>query len=309
MVLPLIVAPVVGVVVLVAVASRPTAGRLLLRWPGRRPLPGSARRARRSRRSRSLRSSPSRWCGSPSRTFRSPTSRWSSPPFAPSASGTSRPSGRRWCSPSSSRSCSTPSRRHGARPIAVGFFALFLGFQCFAARRHALDYNNDLAFWDATRKAVPRSAKAHLNYSVMLGARGDLEGRLASNDVAMHLAPQWPMASVYEGDTLCRLHRPEEAMPHYLRGFELGPNDLSLIALGLQCLWDEHAHQRGRRPGAHRAAGPGRQVPGLVAEVPGGRHRRERRGVPGRQPQVPAARLQRRPEEGRVKGGPDHVPR
>jgi len=87
---------------------------------------------------------------------------------------------------------------------------------------------------------VPYSAKAHLNYSVMLGARGDLEGRLASNDVAMHLAPQWPMASVYEGDTLCRLHRPQEALPHYLRGFELGPNDLSLIALGLQCLWDEH---------------------------------------------------------------------
>ena len=130
-------------------------------------------------------------------------------------------------------------RRVGATPAAAGLFALFLGFQCFAARRHALDYNNDLDFWNATRKAVPRSAKAHLNYSVMLGARGDLEGRLVSNDVAMHLAPQWPMASVYEGDTLCRLHKPAEAMPHYLRGFELGPNDLSLIALGLQCLWDE----------------------------------------------------------------------
>jgi hypothetical protein len=130
-------------------------------------------------------------------------------------------------------------RRTGATPAAAGLFVLFLGFQCIAARRHALDYNNDLDFWNATRKAVPRSAKAHLNYSVMLGARGDLEGRLASNDVAMRLAPKWPMASVYEGDTLCRLHRPAEAMPHYLRGFELGPNDLSLIALGLQCLWDE----------------------------------------------------------------------
>jgi hypothetical protein len=132
------------------------------------------------------------------------------------------------------------SRRFAAGPAAVGFFVLFLGFQCYAARRHALDYNSDLDFWNATRKAVPYSAKAHLNYSVMLGARGDLQGRLVSNDVAMHLAPQWPMASVYEGDTLCRLHRPEEAMPHYLRGFELGPNDLGLIALGLQCLWDEH---------------------------------------------------------------------
>ena len=109
----------------------------------------------------------------------------------------------------------------------------------FAARRHANDYTDDLTFWDATRKAVPRSAKAHLNYSVMQGARGDLEGRLASNEVALELAPKWPMASVYLGDTLCRLHRAPEAWPHYARGFELAPNDMNLIALGLQCLWDE----------------------------------------------------------------------
>ncbi len=131
-------------------------------------------------------------------------------------------------------------RRVRAVPAAIGVIALFLGFQCFAARRHALDYNNDLDFWNATRHAVPRSAKAHLNYSVMLGARGDLEGRLVSNTVALKLAPEWPMASVYQGDTLCRLHRAPEAVPHYLAGFDLGPNDMNLIALGLQCLWDEH---------------------------------------------------------------------
>jgi len=130
-------------------------------------------------------------------------------------------------------------RRMRIFPVAAGAIALFLGFQCFAARRHALDYKNDLAFWDATRKAVPNSAKAHLNYSVMLGARGDLPGRLASNTTALRLAPQWPMASVYMGDTLCRMHRAPDALPHYVRGFSLGPNDLSLVALGLQCMWDE----------------------------------------------------------------------
>lgn len=119
-----------------------------------------------------------------------------------------------------------------------GTMAFFL-FQGIAARRHANDYNDDLSFWDATRKAVPRSAKAHLNYSVMKGARGDLEARLASNATALELAPQWPMASVYYADTLCRLHRAEEAWPHYKKGFELAPNDVNLIALGVQCLWDE----------------------------------------------------------------------
>jgi hypothetical protein len=130
-------------------------------------------------------------------------------------------------------------RAKGLLPVGIAAVAIFVGFQCFAARRHAFDYTNDLTFWDATRKAVPRSAKAHLNYSVMLGARGDLHGRLASNAVALELAPKWPMASVYMGDTLCRMHRAPEAVPHYLNGFAIGSNEMSLVALGLQCLWDE----------------------------------------------------------------------
>lgn len=124
-------------------------------------------------------------------------------------------------------------------PWGAGVVCAFLGFQAFAGRWHALDYTDDLYFWRATHKAVPRSAKAQLNYSVMLGARGQLEERLKINAEAMRLAPKWPMAHVYYGDTLCRLKRAEQAWPHYMRGFELAPNDLNLIALGLQCAWEE----------------------------------------------------------------------
>ncbi len=126
---------------------------------------------------------------------------------------------------------------------AVAFFAGYLGWLGFAARRHANDYKDDLVFWKATREAVPRSAKAHLNYSVMLGARSDLKGRLEANEIAYELAPEWPMASVYLGDTLCRLDRPEEAMPHYLEGFDKGANDVNLVSLGIQCLWDKNIMQ------------------------------------------------------------------
>jgi hypothetical protein len=131
------------------------------------------------------------------------------------------------------------SRAPATRILAVAAVALFIGVQCTKARLHALDYQNDLTFWEATRRAVPRSAKAHLNYSVMLGARGDLPRRLESNAIALQLAPKWPMANVYMGDTLCRMHRAVEALPHYLHGFSLGPADMGLVALGLQCLWDE----------------------------------------------------------------------
>ncbi len=120
-------------------------------------------------------------------------------------------------------------------------FAAFMLSQSVLARRHANDYTDDLVFWDATRHAVPRSAKAHLNYSVMQGARGNLEARLVANRTALELAPKWPMANVYLGDTLCRLHRAQEAWPYYKKGFELGPSEQALIGLGLQCLWDEHA--------------------------------------------------------------------
>jgi hypothetical protein len=125
------------------------------------------------------------------------------------------------------------------RQGVIALIVVFYVVQGICARCHANDYTDDLTFWDATRKAVPRSAKAHLNYSVMKGARGDLEGRRAANEVALRLAPEWPMASIYLGDTLCRLHRAPEAWPHYKRGFELAPNDVNLVALALQCLWDE----------------------------------------------------------------------
>jgi hypothetical protein len=135
--------------------------------------------------------------------------------------------------------------RHVGRPDLAPapwlLFATFILCQAVFARRHANDYTDDLVFWDATRHAVPRSAKAHLNYSVMQGARGNLEARLEANRTALDLAPDWPMANVYLGDTLCRLHRATEAWPHYKHGFELGSNEQALVALAVQCLWDEHA--------------------------------------------------------------------
>jgi tetratricopeptide (TPR) repeat protein len=129
---------------------------------------------------------------------------------------------------------------HG-RNVVLALVAAFFGFQALRARQHALDYNSDLDFWEATRRAAPNSAKAHLNYSVMVGARGRLEERLQISRRALDLAPRWPMAHVYLADTLCRLRRADEAWPHYERGFTLAPNDPNLIALGLQCLWDEKA--------------------------------------------------------------------
>jgi hypothetical protein len=143
------------------------------------------------------------------------------------------------------------SRRERFGALILG---AFFGVQAFQARSHALDYMDDLSFWDATRRAVPLSAKAQLNYSVMLGARGQLQERLKYNGVAKDLAPKWPMAHIYYGDTLCRLAgrpesgppdaaarlaRAERAVPHYLQGFQLAPNDPNLISLALQCMWEE----------------------------------------------------------------------
>jgi protein O-mannosyl-transferase len=140
--------------------------------------------------------------------------------------------------------------------IGAALLGAFFGVQAFQARAHALDYMDDLSFWDATRRAVPLSAKAQLNYSVMLGARGQLQERLRINAIAKQLAPDWAMGHIYYGDTLCRLAnvadppstkpdpakrlaRAERAVPHYLKGFALGPNDPNLIALAMQCMWEE----------------------------------------------------------------------
>ena len=124
------------------------------------------------------------------------------------------------------------------KKIAVVVVTAWFAFQSFQARLHACDYSDDLAFWQAAARAVPRSAKAHLNYAVMLGTRNRMQERLREGAIAQRLAPKWPMAHVYQGDTLCRMKRYDEAFPEYARGFKLGENEPNLIALGLQCLWD-----------------------------------------------------------------------
>ena len=130
--------------------------------------------------------------------------------------------------------------RRGKPWIAPALLVPFFLLQGVQAYRHATDYRSDVDFWRATKDAVPRSAKAHLNYSVMKGARGDLQTRLDESRIAMELAPRWAMAHVYTGDTLCRMHKAPEAWEDYRVGFDLGPNDQSLIALALQCLYDEN---------------------------------------------------------------------
>ncbi len=132
-------------------------------------------------------------------------------------------------------------KRRGKGFVAPAIVVPFVLFQCVAAYGHAMDYRSDVDFWRATKDAVPRSAKAHLNYSVMKGARKDLDTRLAESKIALTLAPNWAMAHVYTGDTLCRMHQVAEAWPYYRTGFEKGPNDQSLISLALQCLYDENA--------------------------------------------------------------------
>jgi hypothetical protein len=127
----------------------------------------------------------------------------------------------------------------------------FLGFQGTRSRMHASHFKDDLAFWRAAASAVPNSAKAHLNYSVMLGARSAelwgwtavqaQEARLIENVRAAELAPQWDMAFIYVGDTLCQLNRMDEAWGWYVKGFRIGPQNSGLIALALQCLSDHNA--------------------------------------------------------------------
>ena len=128
-------------------------------------------------------------------------------------------------------------RRKGAL-VAAAVPAIFLLFQGGRALVHSFDYRDDLTFWRSTKEAVPNSAKAHLNYSVMIGARGGMTERLAESVIAKQLAPRWAMAHIYTGDVLCRMARAGEAWPHYAEGFKLGPNDKGLIALALQCLFD-----------------------------------------------------------------------
>jgi hypothetical protein len=127
----------------------------------------------------------------------------------------------------------------------------YLCGQSICARSHANDFNDDLSFWESAAHSVPMNAKAHLNYSVMLGARAQeyrgmthtqaQEARLVENIRATELAPDWDMALVYVGDTLCQLDRMDEAWTWYVRGFRAAPANTGLMALALDCMSSKNA--------------------------------------------------------------------
>lgn len=160
------------------------------------------------------------------------------------------------------------SSRGFPRFSALAGLGAVLTLHASVARVHANDYRDDLAFWRATSKTSTKSAKAHLNLGVMLGARGDREGRLRSTRRAVELAPLWPMGRIYLGDILCRMKRVDEAWPEYEKGLSLGPNQKSLVALALQCLWDQHAYEKHEeRLSALADEHPGSWLAYLVAET------------------------------------------
>lgn len=129
-----------------------------------------------------------------------------------------------------------------ARSMGLGYL-IFLGV---AGRTHAFSYRDDLAFWSAAAHAPHPSAKSYLNLGIMLGARGDLEGRLFWTKRALDLAPDWSMAHVYLGDVWCRKRDLRAAEAPYLLGLKLAINNKDLTALALQCIWDSGSYSHYR---------------------------------------------------------------
>ncbi len=136
-----------------------------------------------------------------------------------------------------SRSTGLPNRSFG---VALGLYVLTTGV---LGRLHANDYASDLDFWRATAHVDRPSAKSILNLGIMVGARGDLEQRLRLTRRAAELAPQWPMAHVYLGDTLCRMGELDAAKSPYLRGLSAAPNSKALTSLAVQCIWDHGVYE------------------------------------------------------------------
>jgi hypothetical protein len=129
-----------------------------------------------------------------------------------------------------------------ARVIARSAAAVYLMSLGAAGRVHALSYRDDLAFWSAAAHAPRPSAKSYLNLGIMLGARGDLEGRLFWTKRALVLAPDWSMAHVYLGDVWCRKRDLRSAEGPYLAGLALALNNKDLTALALQCIWESGSY-------------------------------------------------------------------
>lgn len=141
----------------------------------------------------------------------------------------------------------------GISSVVPLLVAALICAQAVRARASALRYKDDLAFWRATSRAEPSSAKSHLNYGLMLGARGNERARLRETRRAVELAPNWPMGRLYLADTHCRRKELAQATPHYLWALSRVPQSLAQSALALQCLYEQGGYAE-LRPALHRLA-------------------------------------------------------
>lgn len=169
-------------------------------------------------------------------------------------------------SPGSSASWGSPSSwRSALVPLLV---TAFVSAQAVRARVSALRYQDDVAFWRATSLAQPSSAKSHLNYGLMLGARGKEAARLHETRRAVELAPEWPMGRLYLADAHCRRKELAQAAPHYFWALARIPQSQALTALALQCIHDQGAYSK-MRPELRRLAAlhPGSWLDYLIYEL------------------------------------------
>jgi len=121
--------------------------------------------------------------------------------------------------------------RHGV------VLVVFVGFQA-VARAPTPTTTPTIWFLGPPRATRSAAAEAHLNvHPSCQGARAHLEERRPPTPWHSTWHPEWPMANVYLGDTLVRMHRPDEGWPYYNANSSLPPTIKYLVALPCQCLW------------------------------------------------------------------------
>ncbi len=124
-------------------------------------------------------------------------------------------------------------------PWGASVVGVFLAFQALAGRWQRLRLQRRFESSGARRTTPSRAAPRH-NSTTRSCSAPAVSWKSASKSMRKPCASR-PMA---HGSRVLRRHpvppqRAEQAWPHYMHGFELAPNDLNLIALGLQCAWEE----------------------------------------------------------------------
>jgi Tfp pilus assembly protein PilF len=155
--------------------------------------------------------------------------------------------------------------RDGRRVAAMVLIGVLVATFIAIDQHRAGQWRTPIMLFESAVRALPRSARAHMELASAYGREGDLEAATSHFETALEIKPDYSVAAYNYGNTLVRAGRFDEAVEAYRKAIDIDPRfgrAWHNLALAYRLLG--RAHEWAEALGQAAATSPG--APELLAD-------------------------------------------